>query len=136
MKFLQKFYGPIVLAFLVFTALLIICVIPFVFRGCVQGASSGNRTLDAYSITIHHMHELHIDCEDYRRKMGAWPPSLAALTILSSKVNTNNFLDGWGRVIEYKPVPGAPGMMKFSSYGADGVIGGIGTNADISMVFQ
>ena len=110
----------------------LVCLAFGVFAFCaVLRLRDRNPSADPASITIAHISRVFIACEDYRDKAGTWPVSLTALTSKITIESTNQLLDGWGRNFILVPSTNVPGTVLLISYGADGMPGGAGTNADI-----
>ena len=86
---------------------------------------------DPTSVTVSRMPVLYMACEEYKKKIGTWPRSMAALATLVKLPGTNFCFDGWGRPIVLAPATNAAGAMWLISYGADGSPGGTSTNGDI-----
>jgi hypothetical protein len=68
-------------------------------------------------------------CREYRHRAGTWPTQLWQLVDLVS--TTNAFTDGWGREIRLITYTNTPKTMSLVSYGADGLLGGSGSNVDV-----
>jgi hypothetical protein len=96
----------------------------------VRVSNSGK---DDAGVTCERMDMLAIACEEYNRMTGRWPTSLGQVASVVRMHDTNIFFDSWGRAIllhDYE------GTVWLSSYGADGLPGGMGTNADIVEYLQ
>jgi hypothetical protein len=101
----------------------------------IRAFNSTPRTREAAgpdSITTARLMDLAFVCKEYRRRHGAWPSSITALTNVISVGGPSNVLDGWGRAIRLIPQPGSKGrVIELISYGADGLPGGVGSNVDV-----
>ena len=83
-------------------------------------------------VTLDHMVSLHAACERYRRVTGLWPQSLEALTNVIALKDPQVLYDGWGRRFVVMSASNVPGTIWLTSYGADGLPGGVGSNADFT----
>ena len=64
----------------------------------------------------------------YEEREGEVPKSLALLPIRAG--HANQVTDGWGRLLVYTITE--EGALTLTSFGADGIVGGKGENADIT----
>jgi hypothetical protein len=76
-----------------------------------------------------HLMELTVRCFHFQSSYGQWPVDINALAA-GVRVRTTNLFDGWGVPFYLITLPSSPEVMWIKSYGADGVLGGSGTNAD------
>ncbi len=114
---------------------LLVCLFSF-WIATRQRVPGRNPPGDPVSVTITRMIGLSIACDQYAHKVGRLPPDTVALTNVVRPWSTNMLIDGWGRLILLLPVTNSPGAMMLVSYGADGLPGGTGSNADISHVLK
>ncbi|PWU16473.1 MAG: hypothetical protein C5B50_13595 [Verrucomicrobia bacterium] len=104
--------------------ILLLCGIP-------HPRKSKPRAADPLNVTGIHLGLAGDACEAYRRLIGTWPSNVAALTGVIFVKDTNVFTDGWGHALVLRAWPSVTNQMWLLSYGADGVPGGEGSNADI-----
>ena len=89
--------------------------------------------MDAEDVTVMHIGQLAEACKDYRQQMGSWPASISQLRGGSNSLPGKTFYDGWGHEIKLVIHTNLPNSVSIESYGADGRIGGLGSNADTFM---
>ena len=89
-------------------------------------------TPNELQITLDHLARLHIACDRFHEVTGVWPSSIQALTNVVRLKDVRILLDGWGRGIVLTTVSNVPQTIWLTSYGADGKLGGMGSNADFT----
>jgi len=88
------------------------------------------RSLDAETTTLVNLGLVAEACRDYKRFAGRWPTSLTQLRWAVEVPSSNIYTDGWGREILLVAPAGLSNKIWIQSYGADGLFGGVGLNAD------
>lgn len=81
-------------------------------------------------LTYERLEQLADETAKYHRMIGTWPTSPLSLLSAMLVKDTNILVDGWGREFVFRTHTNATNNMWVISYGADGLPGGIGTNAD------
>jgi Type II secretion system (T2SS), protein G len=95
----------------------------------IRGNSKSSKPDPQFS-TYERLAYLALDCREFHRATGRWPTSGAILTNVVPSARTNLFLDGWGRPIVFRAITNVSNEMWLISYGADGLPGGVGNDAD------
>jgi len=109
---------------------LLICIVLLgVFRLMIHPALP--QRLDAEEITLVNLGLVADACRDYKRLTGRWPTSLSQLRWTVKVPSSDIYVDGWGREVLLVAPAGLSNTIWIQSYGADGLFGGVGLNADI-----
>jgi hypothetical protein len=111
--------------------------LPCIFIFWPQGNHQENKPEDPFSLTIKNQSELSWLCQNYHRLTGGgWPKSIGALSYVVLITNTNILVDGWGRPFVFRIATNPATTFWLISYGADGLPGGLGSNADLVMQLE
>ena|SRR5256714_10864454 len=87
-------------------------------------------------VTFDHMLSFRAACDEYHRLTGGWPQTVPALTNIVRLKDPRILCDGWGRSIVLRSQTNVPGTIWLISYGADGLPGGVGSNADFTDIIR
>jgi hypothetical protein len=102
------------------------------FSSLLRSVDSSIGTIPPRDLTVTRITLTEIRIKDYWKANGRLPMSLSELPILKDRDNAID--DAWGRPIKYDVI-GATTVV-LSSFGANGVAGGMGVNEDIVVSFN
>ena len=113
-------------------------VIPFFLRVPPEAeryAGAGAKD-NPTEITVRRIGKLSSVCLDFRRRIGAWPTNISMLINATPIRDYEILFDGWGRQFVILSTSRDTNSIWLMSYGADGIKGGLGTNADFAAVLS